>query len=172
MDFDAEYVRFLESVAQDMQKDFTISRDTMIAGRWVPLSARFDLRTERKLFGIMPTGNFSHSHEICVFIPIRQLDDTHFTEMLTYFETVQKSELVLDAEHEFTIFTLVLLHEGSLSSSLQKSLRRLDLDRKLQYGFTNVRVVAVDLQDYKVCVNKVGAAAADRLKPSIQRMKK
>lgn len=170
MGFNAAYPNLLKAVEKDMPADFEFSRDALIAGRWVALAARFDVISERKLFGIMPTGNKTHCHELCLFMPTPALDEPHFTDLTEYFKMVQKIEIQLDRAHEFTMFSFVLLTDTRPSAALQKKIRTFTDERKYQFGWSSARIVVADLQTHKMYHNKFGAPVAERLRTSLKHL--
>ncbi len=170
MNFDTAYARFLENAAQDMGKEFKITRDTLVEGRWVAMDARFDMSFERKPFGLIPTGNFTHSHEICLFVPMKSLTAAEMEEMLGYLAKVQDQQVKLDKWHEFTMLTLILLTENADKTAV-KALRKHQDERQYKVGgWSSARVVVVDLSDGKSHCNKHGKPAQQRLQSSLKRI--
>lgn len=172
MDFEAAFARLLEGAAQDMQKDFAIQRDTLVEGRWVAMEARFDMTFERKPFGLIPTGNMTHSHEVCLFVPVPTLDEAQLTQLLEYLSRVQDTQVQLDKWHEFTMVTLVIATE-QMDRALVKPLRRHHDQREYpapNTGWSLARVAVIDLTARKAHVNADGKPVADRMSATLKRL--
>ncbi len=170
MDFDTAFAQFLENAAQDMGKDFTITRDTLVEGRWVAMDARFNMSFERKPFGLIPTGNFTHSHEICLFIPMKTVQLAGLEELLAYLAQVQERQVKLDKWHEFTMLTLVIATEHADKDAI-KALRKHQDERQYKVsGWSSARVVVANLSDGKSHCNKHGKPAQQRLQSSLKRI--
>lgn len=172
-DFNDAFTRFLELAQQDMASTFVFRRDAMVAGRWVALYASFDVRGERKPFGMIPTGNFTHCFEHCVFLPAERLDETALDELLKYIAHAHDTLVQPDGVHEFSLVSLVLATHGALTREMLKKIKKYQLDKrykKPQNGWSSVRLAVADLEHGTVAANRAGSALADRLKPTLQKM--
>lgn len=172
--FSERFARFLDIAQEDMAKGFQFQRDAMVAGRWVAMKAWFDLANERKVLGLVPTGNITHSFEYCMFIPVEKLDGEKLEEFLSYITQAHNTLVHPDSEHEFTMVSLVIATDGPFERELNKRIRDFSLEvhyKPPKNGWSTVRVAAVDLAHGKITVNRLGSALADRLKPTVKRLK-
>lgn len=171
-DFNALFSRLLDLIEQDMQKDFTVRRDALIEGRWVALDASFDLESERKPLGLIPTGFVTHCHERCLFIPAEHLTADDLAQALDYITRVHDNLVVPDSNHEFSLFSLVLVtdhFDRALHKQLKKYTHDVQHDPPLR-GWSTVRVAVVDLPAGTVFTNKLGAPLGDRMKATLKRL--
>lgn len=172
-DFSGAMGRFLQCAQTDMNKTFHITRDALVAGRWVPLEAWFDVEGERKPFGILPTGNFTHCFEYCLFLPAEQLGAAELAAFLDFALRAHDELVDPNEQHEFTIVSLVLLTAGPVDRAALRRLKRFSCERQYkrpQQGWSSVRVAAVDLEGRTIVSNRFGSALADRLKPTLARL--
>ncbi len=172
-DFQNAFARFLALCEHDLSAPFVCTRDALVEGRWTPLYAQFTLETERKVFGIMSTGNFTHSHEHCLFLPAEQLDEAALDELLGYIRTVRDSRVLPDSAHEFSLVSLVLVCGGAPDRAVVKRIKKLDEDvqyRAPQGGWSSVRVALVDLEGRKMYANRAGLALASRMKDALHKL--
>lgn len=169
--FTAALSHLLELVEQDMRQNFEIRRDVLVEGRYVALEAAFDIEGERKPFGLISTGNMTHCHERCLFVPIEALTASGLEEALAYITQVHDHLVAPDASHEFSLFSLVLVTHD-LPRALRAPLRKYAHSKRYETaGWSTVRVAAIDLSNGAIVSNKMGAALGDRLKPTVRRMK-
>lgn len=172
-DFESACARFLTLCEQDLKAPFVCERDALIEGRWTPLYAQFTLDTERKVFGIMPTGNSTHCHEYCVFLPVERPNEAVLDELLSYIRKVRDSRVKPDRTHEFSLVSLVLVTGGAPERAVTKPIKKLVEDvqyRDPQRGWSSVRVALVDLEGRKMVFNRAGTALADRMKDALQKL--
>ncbi len=172
-DFESACARFLTLCEQDLKAPFVCERDALIEGRWTPLYAQFTLNTERKVFGIMSTGNHTHSHEYCIFLPVERVDEAGLDELLAYLGRVRNSCVQPDHSHEFSLVSLVLVTGGAPDRAVAKRIKKLVEDvqyREPQRGWSSVRVALVDLERRKMVCNRAGTALADRMKSALQKL--
>lgn len=169
--FDTLAAQLLSEIRMDMRKDFTFEDDALVCGRWVPLVARFDISSERKVMGVMPTGGFTHCHERCLFLPVQNLTQDGFGSMLEFITQVHDTLVQPDNTHEFSLFSLVLLTDIEPSRALQKQLRSYAHEIRYvfpQSGWSSTRVAIIQLPNRKLTVNKQGSALANRLSASLK----
>lgn len=158
--------RFLAQTRIDLGKDFDFVQDTEIQGKAVPLFASFDVEGERKTFGIMPTGSFTHCHEYCVFIPVGGVSEAVLTDMLEYITQVHDEMVKPDGKHEFSLVSLVLLTDKLPERKVQKILKKFTMERTYtgaKTGWSLIRAAIVALEEHKVLVNRLGAPLGSRL---------
>ncbi|MGE4547934.1 MAG: hypothetical protein AB7C89_00105 [Intestinibacillus sp.] len=171
-DFSALFEQLLNAAEEDMRKDFTTRRDTLVEGRWIALDASFDLEGERKPFGLIPTGVKTHCHERCLFIPMQELTGEGLEEALDYITRVHDNLVEADQLHEFSLFSLVLVTDH-FDHSLHKRVKKYAHDVRHQAparGWSSVRVAVVDLSAGTILTNKLGDTLGDRLRPTVKRL--
>lgn len=171
--FESACTHFLALCEQDLKAPFVCEHDTLVEGRQIPLYAHFTLDTERMVFGIMPTGNRTHSHEYCMFFPVERLDEMMVDMFLAYACKVRDSYVQPDRAHEFSLVSLVFVTRGAPDRAVAKRIKKLVEDvqyREPQRGWSSVRVALVDLEGRKMIFNRAGTALAARMKGALQKL--
>lgn len=169
--FEQKFEHLLTAIESDMHDPFSLHRDAMVAGRWVALDASFGLNAERRIFGMVPTGNMSHCQETCLFLPFETLTLSTLEEQQRYAARVVEETVQPDATHEFSMVSLVLA-TNAMDKALQKPIKKYTHDIRYalpQRGWASVRLAIIDLSDGKIYANLAGSSLRDRLLPSVKK---
>ena len=87
-------------------------RGVMIAGRGCALAAGYSLSGEKKMFGVVGTGSFTHSHELRLLYSAPGLTAEGLLDWGAYAKQVLEARIQLDRAHEFSIFSMILAVDG------------------------------------------------------------
>lgn len=167
MDFSTEFVALRDRLLAGQDKAFVSSRNAEIAGRAAAMLSTFDLSAERKLFGLMPTGNSGHAHEYRLLFAVPALDEALLQDWWQYAQSAERELVRPDRNHDFSIVSLILA-VGAVEKNALKSLKKLNAEREFkngQSGWSSVRMAVIDLSAHKVHTNRMGDPLKNILNP-------
>ena len=152
--------RFLWRTEKQYPAPFQIRRDVILCGRQFPMTAQYEKRDDRYLFGIKSSiARENRCGEICIFDCCETLDEQCFSEYIALFRRLQ-DELVPanDPAHDYTFISVVLCTAG-LEKRMQKKIKRTKDYRQYKngaYGWSALRLCVVDLETERYYYNSMG----------------
>ena len=167
MDFSTEFVAFRDRLLGAQDKAFTVSLNAQVAGRAVAAFSYFNMESDRKLLGLVPTGGKGHAHEYRLLAGVPALDEAGLEDWWQYAAAAERALVRLDDNHEFSIVSLILA-AGGLERAVPRRLRRLAGGRDLSgrgQGWSTIRMAVVDLGRHKIHTNRMGDPLKNILKP-------
>lgn len=167
MDFSTDFIALRDRMAAEQDGQFVSRVNTEVCGKMAALYSSFGMNAERKILGLVPTGGQSHAHEYRLLFAAPSLDEAGMDGWWTYVRQVESALVQPDADHVFSIVSLILVTERT-DKALQKKLRRLASERKFnkpEAGWSSVRVAVVDLVARKVYTNRLGEPLKNVLAP-------
>lgn len=141
-------------------------RGVMIAGRGCALAAGYSLSTERKMFGMIGTGSYTHSHELRLLFSAPGLTAAEMEGWRGYALEALKERIQLDRAHEFTILSVLLATDG-VSREVLRTLRKADAEEKYSppgAGWAQVRFLLADLMGPKLYPSPQGKPLANLMR--------
>lgn len=169
MDFSTEFVALRDRLQQGQDKAFRSEQNVSVAGRIAALVSTFDVRTERRLLGMVPTGMASHAHEYRLLFAVPKLDEAVLSDWWAYAQQAERELVHPDAQHEFSIVSVILATQD-MSRGLTKKLRRLSAGREFKKegsGWSSVRIAAVNLCTREIATNRMGDTLRNVLRPIV-----
>ena len=141
-------------------------RGVMIAGRGCALAAGYSLSGEKKMFGVVGTGSFTHSHELRLLYSAPGLTAEGLLDWGTYAKQVLEARIQLDRAHEFSIFSMILAVDG-VDGAVKRALRKADAQE--QYtppgaGWSQIRYLLVDLSAGRLYPSPLGKTLVDLMR--------
>lgn len=141
-------------------------RGVMIAGRGCALAAGYSLSCERKMFGMIGTGSYTHSHELRLLFSAPGLTAEDVAGWQEYARAVLKERIQLDLAHEFTILSVILVSSG-IGRDVIRALKKADVEERYDKpgaGWAQIRFLAADLEKRKLYPSPLGKPLADLMK--------
>lgn len=169
MDFSTEFVALRDRLQQGQDKAFRSEHNVSVAGRMAALMSTFDISSERKLLGMMPTGTSGHAHEYRLLFAVPTLDEAALADWWAYAQQAERELVHPDAQHEFSIVSVILATQD-MSRGLTKKLRRLAAGREFKKegsGWSSVRIAAVNLCTREIATNRMGDTLRNVLRPIV-----
>lgn len=133
-------------------------RGVIIADHGCALAAGFSLKGERKMFGIIGTGSFTHSHEERLLFSAPGLTAGDLPAWRDYAARVVKERIHLDRAHEFSIFSFILVTDHA-DRALIRGLKKLDIQAQYSEpnaGWSHTRCLLIDLGAKKMYPSPLG----------------
>ena len=171
MDFSTEFVALRDRMRDGQGNDFICRANAEVAGRTAALLSSFDVCTERKLLGIMPTGGTSRAHEYRLLFGVPVLDAPALDDWWRYAIEAERALVRPDASHSFSLISL-LLAAGEVDRAAQKKLKKLEAERQFaggQQGWSAIRAAAVELGSGAIYVNRMGQPLKSILRPFLSK---
>lgn len=165
--FSERFIDIVNQIEKELPEPFQKQRMVDYDGNIAALSANFALSEEKKWLGIMSTGRSTHCHEFRLVFACPILDADELTKWWDFL-CIQQSKLIpVDKDHEFSLVSLILVC-GNISDIAIKNIKKLDNQLKYnktgQSGWSNARMVAIDLSTQKIFASKTGDMLRDTLK--------
>lgn len=158
MDFSTEFVALRDRLVRTQHKSFVSEQNVEVVGRVAALYSTFSIKSERRVLGLMPTGNAGHAHEYRMLFAEPRLDEDSLTDWWEYAREVERTLVKPDATHDFSIVSLVLVTQTA-DRAVQKKLRRLSAERQFaggKQGWSSIHFAVVDLSEHKIYTNRLG----------------
>lgn len=167
MDFSTDFITLRDRMAAGQDGQFVSRVNTEVCGKMAALYSALGLDAERKILGLVPTGGKSHAHEYRLLFAAPALDEAQLDGWWDYIRQVENELVRPDADHVFSMVSLILVAEQT-DKKLQKKLRRLAAERKFDKpaaGWSSVRIAVVDLAAHKIYTNRLGETLKNVLAP-------
>lgn len=167
MDFSSGFVALRDRMEQGYDAAFTSRQNVVLEGRTAALMSVFSASSERKILGVMSTGSMAHAHEYRLLFAQPSLDEQSLGDWWSYALRVERALVKPDAEHSFTLVSLVLVC-ADMEKTVQKKLKKLVAERqydKGRNGWSSIRLAVIDLTSRKLYANPSGDTLKNVLKP-------
>lgn len=165
--FTQEFLAFRDRMEAALPEAFTErERGVMIAGRGCALAAGYSLTSERKMFGAIGTGSYTHCHEQRLLYSAPKLTGAELAGWRAYALEALAERIQMDRAHEFTILSIILAVDGVERDTL-RVLKRLDAEERYSSpgaGWAQVRFVIADLQKRRLWPSSLGKPLADLMR--------
>lgn len=152
--------------AAALPEPFTVAENATVCGREVPLYAQFHIESERKMFGIMETGNRNHCHEYRCLFSVSALTEEAAGSYCDFARTMQETLIAPDRCHEFSIVSIALVCDriDKEGARLLKKYRSYTRYATPANGWSEVRLAALETASGKAFANVAGAPLVDWLR--------
>lgn len=171
MDFSAEFIGLRDRMVQGLHPAFVSEQNAEVAGRVAALFSRYDVTSEKKLLGMMPTGMSSHSHEYRLLFAEPKLTTQTLADWWEYAKQAEQMLVQPDEAHGFSILSFILATH-QVERDIQKKVRRLTAERQFEngkYGWSSIHVAVVDMEARKIYTNRMGAPLKNILQPVLRK---
>lgn len=166
-DFPNRFINIVDQIEKNIPDQFEKKRMVQYGDKIAALSACFTINEEKKWLGIMPTGRSTHCHEFRLVYACPTLNASELKNWWDFLCEQQENLIPVDKDHEFSLVSLVLVC-GTVSDDVVKNIKKLDNNIKYnqsgQNGWSNARMVAIDLEKHKIYSSKNGDILRDTLK--------
>lgn len=169
-DFATAFLTLRGRMLQAWQQDLKIEQNTTVCGQPTALHCWFDNVKEIMLFGMMQTGETSHSHERRLLVTAPVLDEAAWAHWWQYAQQLQDTLVDASEGHGFTYISLIIAC-GQVDKSVEKGLRKCNRDIVYegdQHGTSTLRLCIVDLSRKKCFCNRMGGTLGDMIKPLLR----
>ena len=168
MDFSSEFVALRDRMQAALDAEFVSRRNAEVAGRTAALISSFSVSTEKRMFGLIPTGKSTHAHEYRLLFAAPGLTEASLADWWQYAQAAVGELVKPDEDHSFSLVSLILASDG-VDKAVQKKAKK--LSREKQYdegGWSAIRLAVVDLSEGKTYTNTSGEPLRGILKPLLQ----
>lgn len=151
---------FLRRAEKNYPPPFQVQRDAVVCGKCFPMTAQYEQRDKRYLFGIKSSiAKENICGETCFFDCCDCLDEQAFAQYKVLFQKLQ-DELVPaeDPAHDYTLISFVLC-TTRIDKKLQRKIKRTNDYRQYkrgQHGWSALRLCVVDLETETYYYNAMG----------------
>lgn len=167
MDFLTSFTQIAKNIENSLPPVFEKEYNKNYYSRLATLSAKYTLKNERKLFGIMETGQITHCHELRVLYPQENLDDNLIYDWWNFICKIQKDFTPQDEMHEFSLFSLILVCRETNEKSLKilkKFKSEIKYNKKGENGWSASRMAVISLNNQNIYTNKAGSSLKNTMK--------
>lgn len=166
-DYSAALVALRDRLAAGLTAPFHTEQNVPVCGRVCALHAWFDEAAEAKFMGLLSMGGaVTHSHEHRMLFAVPDLTDEALDDWWAFARCCQDELVCPDAAHQFTLISFYLVY-GAASPRALRRLRRLSSEinyKKPQFGWSSIRLCAVEAGSGKTTVNRMGKPLAELLR--------
>lgn len=166
-DFPNRFIDIVNQIEENIPNSFEKKRMVNYNDNIAALSASFTINEEKKWLGIMPTDKSTHCHEFRLVYACPVLNSNELEKWWNFICTQQEKLIPVDENHEFSFVSLILVC-GNVNNDIVKSIKKLDNEVKYnsadKSGWSNARMVAIDLENQKIYASKNGDILRDTLK--------
>lgn len=167
MDFSTSFIALRDRLCSRLDAAFQVRQNDTVCGRAAALHAWFDSDAEAKFMGVISLGgSVTHSHEHRLLYAVPQLTEQALADWWAFAHQCQRELVQADANHQFTLISLILVYETAEPRALRR-LRRLSSEvnyRKPQFGWSSIRLCAADAASGKTTTNRMGVPLAELLR--------
>lgn len=167
MDFSSEFVALRDRIEQNLDPLFTTRQNAEVEGRTAALMSKFTSGEERKVLGVISTGNVAYAHEYRLLFAQPRLDEQSLASWWTYALSLERALVEPSEAHSFTLISLVLVC-ADVDKAMQKKIRKLSSERQYaggRNGWSSMRIAVADIAARKVYTNLSGEPFKGILKP-------
>lgn len=164
-DFPNRFIDIVNQIEKNIPNEFEKKRMVNYDGNIAALSASFTINKEKKWLGIMPTGKTTHCHEFRLVFSCPELNLDELKKWWNFICAQQKKLIPVDENHEFSFISLILICSNITDDAI-KTIKK--LDNEIRYnnenGWSNARMIAIDLENQKIYASKNGDILRDTIK--------
>ncbi len=167
MDFSSEFVALRDRIEKNIDPMFTTKQNAPVEGRTAALMSSFKAGSERKVLGMISTGNMAYAHEYRLLFAQPVLDAQALEDWWGYALGLERALVQPGEEHSFTLISLVLAC-AEIDRVTQKKIKKLSSERQYdggRSGWSSVRLAVADLAARKIYANGSGETLKGILKP-------
>lgn len=166
-DFPNRFINIVNKIEKNIPDTFEKKRMVNYDGNIAALSANFTINQEKKWLGIMPTGKTTHCHEFRLVYSCPILDLDNLKKWWNFICNQQEKLIPVDENHEFSFVSLILVC-SNVNDDVIKIIKKLDNEIKYnkdnENGWSNARMIAIDLENQKIYTSKNGDMLRDTIK--------
>ena len=162
------YESYLEKVSEKLKYNFDFIDIPEFDGIKFNLAAKSNIRNE-KFFATKGTVIYAYeNNEYCL---IRTIDDINIEGVDKTFNVLKKAMddfVVPNEEHMSTIFTGIILTQGSVNADLEARIRKFKYQKSYKFGlhgWTSIRFVVVEIDSGKVITSREAKKISKFYKP-------
>lgn len=166
-DFPNRFIDIVNQIEENIPNEFEKKRMVNYDGNIAALSASFTINNEKKWLGIMPTGRSTHCHEFRLVYACPTLSSNELEKWWNFICKQQEKLIPVDENHEFSLVSLILVCSDITDDTI-KNIKKLEnyikYNKSGENGWSNARMIAIDLEKQKIYTSKNGDVLLNTLK--------